>query len=65
MPSYSRAQHSLMDRTIGPKATIVPGREGETERAELQKKRVIQLVIRPPLTDEMISECPKISVSEL
>lgn len=53
--------HSIHSRTArSARKRPLCRREGETERASC-KKGVIQLVIRPPLTDEMISECPKLA----
>jgi len=53
--------HSIHSRTArSARKRPLYQREGETERASCEKG-VIQLVIRPPLTDEMISECPKLA----
>jgi len=59
MPSYSRTAFTLGPHNRPESDHCAGARERPNER--VAKKGVIQLVIRPPLTDEMISECPKLA----
>lgn len=59
MPSYSRMAFTLGPHDRPESDHCIGARERPNERTA--KKGVIQLVIRPLLTDEMISECPKLA----
>lgn len=63
-PKHIMLSYSCIAFTLGPHDRpesdyCVGAREKPNER--VAKKGVIQLVIRPPLTNEMISECPKLA----
>lgn len=60
MPSCSRIAFTLGPHDRPESGYCADVRERPNERVA-EKKRVIQLIIRPPLTDEMISECSKLA----